>query len=129
MRNNCDIPVYMLKNYPCLRRISTFTVDPGGDTLRAHVGVCDFIGEKCRYEWSDLICIPPKSTLHYPKTLVWPEQCKFMAEQDYPIRIEYEYEKPVSSGVELNWHPSNLLPYLKAIEGQFVSEDGWRLGK
>ncbi len=129
MHNNCDIPIYVLKNYPCLRRISTFTVEPGGDTLRTHVAVVDFIGEKCRYEWSDLICIPPKSTLQYPKTHVWPENCKYMTGQGSPIRLEYEYERPVSAGVELNWDPGNLLPYLKAIEGRFVSENAWRLVK
>lgn len=128
IRNNSDISVFVLKNYSCMMRIQAIILDGLGDTVKTHGFFFDHVGYKCHYDSSDLLVIPPKSTIQYPTTIVWLQSCRGLNDGKYSVRIIYSYQKPKLFSWSTGYPDKNgLLTYLRSIEGNFISENVWHL--
>ena len=126
-RNSTILPLHVLKDYPCLRRLTAFIQGSSGDTISTHQFFIDFVGEKCRYEDSDLLTVPPGASIQYPPTTVWPYSCSELPKGVYSVTITYSYSMPEILDDLQGFGKSQLLPYLLAIQGSFQSVNRWTL--
>ncbi len=125
--NSTILPLHVLRDYPCLRRLTACIQGSSGDTISTHRFFIDFVGEKCRYEDFDLLTIPPGASIQYPPSIVWPYSCSEFPKGIYSVTITYSYSIPgVLDDLE-GFGKYQLLPYLYAIQGSFQSVNHWTL--
>ena len=125
--NNSSDSIYLLRNYPCLQTLSVIIVNESKDTIQRRERFIDFVGEKCQYDSSDLIVVPPHSTINYPRVTIWLRSCKSLDNGLYVIRVVYSYKLPNKIYWIQHFKREQLLVYLKAIEINIESDNVWTL--
>jgi len=125
--NNTGMPVYLLKNYPCLQRLYAVIVDSNGDTVKGKEFWVDVVSEQCDYESSDLIVVLPHADTQYPMSTIWLRSCRTLPNTECTIRIVYSYELPKYIYGASGFRSERSVPYLKAIQGTFATENGMHL--
>ena len=121
--NHSYLPIYVFKNYACMRRLSACVINSAGDTVGCNEVFFDLEGEKCNYDSKDLILVPPGKENRYPRAKIWLCSCSSKSEGNYRVRISYSYELPETFYDIYGFGKDQLMAYLLAIQGNFWSEN------
>jgi hypothetical protein len=123
------MPIYLFKNFLFLQRLKA-SILRGSDTIHPHrYGLCP-TGEKLSYDSTDLLLIPPGESVNYPKSVLYLTSCDLIERGEFDIRIIYSYELPQCFSI-MSRIPSTkgeLIPYLMAVRGSFISQNIWHVG-
>jgi hypothetical protein len=127
IHNNTTMRLYLLKSYPCMRRLLASIVGERGDTVKVREAFIDFMGEKCKYDSSDLFVLPPGQTIQYPRSIIWLRSCRSLSPGSYSVSVSYSYQRPAKLFELRGFRKSQLLTYLYPVEGTYTSQIAWNL--
>ena len=127
-RNNTKLPVYVFKNFLFLQRLSASILSDKDTVKPMKIRICP-TGEKLTYVPADLLLIPPGGSMIYPNSRLDFSACNLIPKGKFDIRIIYSYELPEGFSV-LDRIPAKfeeIIPYLQAVRGKFISKNSWQL--
>jgi len=122
--NKSNVPVYLFKDYFCLRRITPIIIDSNNDTLDYHYSIMDCGEQPVIHYPSDLIEIDAESEIKIKKQLLSFYYHHQLNPGDYRVKIIYEYQMPnyivdPEGGSQIT--TSIINGYCKVIRGRFES--------
>lgn len=127
--NKARVPVYLFKDYFCLRRITPIVTDANNDTINFHYTLIDCEDQPMINYPADLFEIIPEESIKIKKQRLGFYYHNLFPPGDYRIKIIYEYQIPnylIDS--HENAKNSSLIAdaYCKVIRGRFESNWlGW----
>jgi hypothetical protein len=125
MTNNSHVPVYLFKDYFCLRRLTPIIIDSNNDTLDYHYSLIDCNDQPVINYPSDLIEIDADSYIIIKKQLLSFYYHHQLLPGDYKVKVIYEFQFP-NYIADTNESPETTqlieTGYCKIIRGNFESE-------
>jgi hypothetical protein len=122
--NNSDVPVYVFKDYFCLRRLTPIIIDSNNDTLDYHYSLIECNDQPVINNPSDLIEIDADSYIIIKNQLLSFYYHHQLLHGDYKVKVIYEFQFPnyiVNPRDHSAMSTSIIDGYCKVIRGRFES--------